>query len=244
MQQSDLPEDKLQKELDKYKQFKIQKRPDNEYFSLMVNVVFYSGFKAETVTKKLPDIHKAFPNFETVAKFNQKKIESLLKDKSIIQNRTRILSVIHNAHAMRAIIEEFDSFHTYLASFGKPDNDENIKLLVKNLSKRFKYIGKITAYHFLTDLGFNVVKPDRVLCRIFDRLSLIENEKDYDGVINIARKISDATGHPVRYIDIVFVQYGQVGVKEKMGIPYGICIEKNPKCELCGVDKYCNYTGN
>lgn len=109
------------------------------------------------------------------------------------------------------------------------------------MKKRFKYLGGITVFHFLTDIGFNVVKPDRVLCRIFNRLGLVNSEDDYAGVIKAGRQFSIANKVPIRYIDIIFVVYGQVGEKKEFGIKDGICLTTNPKCELCGIYNYCQF---
>ncbi len=45
------------------------------------------------------------------------------------------------------------------------------------------------------------------------------------------------------YIDIVFVKYGQVGEEKELGLTDGICLEKNPKCAICGITNYCSYEG-
>lgn len=42
-----------------------------------------------------------------------------------------------------------------------------------------------------------------------------------------------------RYIDIVFVAYGQVSSPE-FGIDKGICL-KTPRCRECGITEYCRY---
>ena len=137
--------------------------------------------------------------------------------------------------------KEFKTFQVYLSSFGDLKLDENLKKFKKDLRKRFKYLGGITVNHFLTDIGLNVSKPDRVLCRIFYRLGLIKSVESFEEVIEVCRKFADSTKYPIRYIDIIFVIYGQVGYKHELDIDNGICLEKNPKCDLCRMTKYCNY---
>ena len=88
-------------------------------------------------------------------------------------------------------------------------------------------------YHFLTDIGMPVLKPDRVICRIFQRLGLIENEQQLLKTVIQGRKFAGATCYPIRYIDIVFVAYGQVQSLE-FGMEKGICLKKKPLCNLCG----------
>ena len=89
----------------------------------------------------------------------------------------------------------------------------------------------------MTDIGLNVLKPDRVILRIFYRLGLIDNEEDLFSAVKVGRLFSRETKLPIRYIDIIFVSYGQLN-QEKMEC---ICSEKNPKCLKCGVKNYCNY---
>jgi hypothetical protein len=98
-------------------------------------------------------------------------------------------------------------------------------------------MGPITSFHFLTDIGFNVIKPDRVLMRIFFRLGLVQSETDYVTAIIVGRRFSEATGYPIRYIDIIFVSYGQIDLEKLTAI----CTTVSPKCHLCGVSKYCHY---
>ena len=44
--------DKIKSELSQYKNIQFIPRTDAEYYQLIVMVVFYSGFKAQTVTSK------------------------------------------------------------------------------------------------------------------------------------------------------------------------------------------------
>jgi DNA-3-methyladenine glycosylase I len=91
------------------------------------------------------------------------------------------------------------------------------------------------------ELGFTVLKPDIVLSRIFFRLGLVDSQDDNSGVIEAGRKIAVAAKEPIRYIDIIFVLYGQVGEKPYLGLKTGICLEKNPKCKRCDMYNFCTY---
>lgn len=239
--QSDLTKDQLTKRLESFKKIKKQKRDDNDYFWIMVYVTFYSGFKAKTVTDKINSIKEIFGDFEKVAKYDEAKVQKIIDSKKVIGHRQKINGLIHNANEIKAIKKQFGSFDNYLDSFGDTDNDKVLFELIKDLKKRFKYLGGITVFHFLTDIGYNVLKPDRVLCRIFYRLGLVNSEEDLFGVITAGRKFASATGLPIRYIDIIFVAYGQVDSKPEFGLKKGICLSSSPKCELCGIYKFCQY---
>ncbi|MDZ4203233.1 MAG: DNA-3-methyladenine glycosylase I [Bacteroidales bacterium] len=239
--QSDLTKAQLTKNLKSFKKIKKQKRDDNDYFWVMVYVTFYSGFKAKTVTDKIQAIKEIFGDYEKVAKYDEIKIQKIIDSKKVIGHRQKINGIIYNANQIKAIKKQFGSFYNYLNSFGETENDTILFELIKDLKKRFKYLGGITVFHFLTDIGFNVLKPDRVLCRIFHRLGLVDSEEDLFGVIAAGRKFASATDLPIRYIDIIFVAYGQVDAKPEFGLKEGICLSNSPKCELCGIYKFCQY---
>ena len=54
------------------------------------------------------------------------------------------------------------------------------------------------------------------------------------------RKFAKAAQHPIRYIDIVFVAYGQMESKE-FGLERGICLENDPSCHICGIKDVCHH---
>lgn len=239
--QSTLKKSDLTKALESFKKIKIEQRSDNDYFWIMVYVAFYSGFKAQTVNAKIPAIREYFGDLDKVAEYDELDVQKIMDSKKVIGHRLKINGIIKNAKQIKLIQTQFGSFDNYLKSFGDTNNDVNFFVLIKDLKKRFKYIGSITVFHFLTDIGFNVLKPDRVLCRIFCRLGLVDREDDYAGVIKAGRRISESTKLPIRYIDIIFVAYGQVGEKKEFGLIEGICLTTNPKCELCGIYDFCQF---
>jgi len=217
-----------------FRNMTFKKRTDDEYFQIIKQIVFYSGFKAKTITSKLDIINTHLPDYKTVSLFNDNNIVRILSDKKMIKNEGKITATINNAKTIKTIIKQHGSFHAYIDNFNPTASFENLMLLKEELQYRFDYLGEITVYHFLMDIGLNVMKPDRVLVRIFMRLGLIENENQYLKTIIQARKFAEATKHSIRYIDIIFVTYGQQGDD-------AICLEQNPKCKLCGLKIYCNY---
>lgn len=222
---------------DKYSNFfnlTFSNRTDDEYFNMLKLIVFYSGFKADTVTRKLHIINNHFPDYKTISLFDEKNILAILSDKEMIKNRDKISAIISNAKTFKNIVDQYGSFQNYLESFEPELSFENLMLLKEELTYKFDYLGGITVYHFLTDIGLLVLKPDRVLTRIFERLGLIENEKQLLKTVIQGRKFAAATKKSIRYIDIIFVTYGQQGSE-------GICLSKNPKCNLCGLTNQCNY---
>jgi len=235
------PKDQIQAQIDKFKAFETRSLGDNQYFEILVFVTFYSGFKAATVTSKSEVIKKHFPNWEVVSGYDSKDIDRILNDPRMIKNRKKVTACINNAKTIKNLIDKFGSFKNYLDSFDVLASFENLMLLKEELEAKFSYLGGVTVYHFLADIGMPVLKPDRVICRVFERLGLIENGSQLLKTVIQGRKFSEATKLPIRYIDIVFAAYGQAQSTE-FGIDKGICL-KNPRCNLCEASKYCHYYG-
>jgi DNA-3-methyladenine glycosylase I len=230
--------EQIRKSLDSYKLLAGRNITDDQYFATLLYVVFYSGFRAETVTARKDVINRWFPDWQTVSRYGESEIAAIMADRGMIRNRRKVAACVQNAKVMRQLIEEFGSFDAYIASFGPLASLENLLLLKEELEYTFGYLGGITVYHFLTDIGMPVLKPDRVICRIFKRLGLIEADKQLLKTVLQGRKFADATGLPIRYVDIVFVSYGQVQ-SEDIGIDRGICL-KDPRCGFCGVQDFCS----
>lgn len=216
----------------------------NLFYELIMFVTFYSGFKAETVNHKRSALKKALGSLKSVAKFKEADVKAAMRNTEIIRHEGKIRACIHNAKGVIELKETHKSLQDYLYSFGDLNDKRNIKNLIRDLRNRFKYLGGITVNHLMTDLGLNVVKPDRVLCRIFYRLGLVKSITDYDGVIRIGQQMRKVTELPIRYIDLIFVFYGQVGYKYELDIDNGVCLERKPICGICGLKKYCHYFKN
>lgn len=224
-----------------YKTYENKIHSDKDLYQLLVMIIFYSGFRASTVESREQIIRNHFPDPNTVSSYSEKEVGAILTDPGMIKNIKKIRSCVANAKVFKKIIDEFGSFNNYLENFKPRESFENLILLKEELEYKFEFLGGTTVYHFLTDLGFNVIKPDRVIMRIFKRLGLIESEKQLLKTVVQGRKFAEATGHPIRYIDIIFVKYGQQGPSDEFGLANGICLNHNPSCRVCGMVDLCQY---
>jgi DNA-3-methyladenine glycosylase I len=235
-----LPADEIRAYLDGYKHLEGESFSDDDYYWVLVQVVFYAGFRAATVASKLAVIREHFPDYKAVAAFDGQRSESIISDPRMIRNRRKVAACIANARALTEIAGGFGSFKKYLDSFRAAESSPRLAQLRHDLGRRFEGLGPINVYHFLMDIGMPVLKPDLVVSRTFKRLGLVEGETpDSDEVVREGTKFAAATGLPIRYVDIVFVHYGQVK-SEEVGLEQGICL-RVPRCEVCGVTKYCHY---
>jgi DNA-3-methyladenine glycosylase I len=130
------------------------KRPtsDDAYFENMIRVVFLAGLSWGMIDKKWPNFKKAFKNFSIaeVAKFDEKDVQRLMVDASIVRNRAKIVATISNAKQLQTIRKEHRSFQSYL---DKLDKSENYASAIKELGKRFSRLGPYSARIFLYTVG-------------------------------------------------------------------------------------------
>ncbi|MEW6616686.1 MAG: hypothetical protein AB1401_14625 [Thermodesulfobacteriota bacterium] len=173
-----------------------------------------------------------------------------VKEKQIVDHigfPNKVRQCVLNAQSFSTLLVSFGSFQQYFRRWGinnlNPD-EKSLDSIRKDLRSRFVGIGPVNVNHFLSELGLNVLKPDRVICRIFYRLDLIKSPDDTDGAIAVGRDFQQAVGKPLRVIDIIIVKYGQIGKSKDLGTNGGICLENDPKCYMCDVLDYCHWNRN
>jgi DNA-3-methyladenine glycosylase I len=139
------------------KEWGVPVHSDRKLFEFLLLEGFQAGLSWRTILYKRQNFRKAFDNFDfnKVAKYNTRKINSLMKDAGIIRNQLKINSAVGNAKAFIAVREEFGTFDKYIWGFveGKP---------IKN---KFKSLKELPARTELSDLiskdlkqrGFNFV---------------------------------------------------------------------------------------
>lgn len=143
---------------------------DKKLFEFLILEGFQAGLSWLTVLKKRENFRKAFDNFDfnKIATYDQRKINSLRQDSGIIRNKLKIESAVTNAKAFIEIKKEFGTFNTYIWKFtgNKPIHNgfESMKeipaktelsdLISKNLKKRgFKFVGSTIVYAHMQATG-------------------------------------------------------------------------------------------
>ena len=141
---------------------------DNRLFEFLILEGAQAGLSWEIILRKRDNYRKAFDRFNPakVAKYDEQKIEALLKNEGIIRNRLKINSAVTNAVAFREVQREFGSFDKYVWAFvnGKPlkrkpgepiaARTEISDSLSKDLLKRgFKFVGSTICYSFMQAVG-------------------------------------------------------------------------------------------
>jgi DNA-3-methyladenine glycosylase I len=123
-----------------------------DYLEVMSKSVFQSGISWDVVESKWPGTREAFGGFdaEAVARMSDRDIDKLATDTRVIRNRRKIAAIVDNANSMIELDAQHRGFRKYLRSFDDYD------ALVKDLRKRFKFLGDTGCYHFLYVVGEQV----------------------------------------------------------------------------------------
>lgn len=97
---------------------------DRVLFEFLILEGAQAGLSWITILRKRDAYRRAFASFDPnkVARFDAKKMASLMNDAGIVRNRAKIASAVKNAKAFLAVQEEFGSFADYQWRFvdGRP----------------------------------------------------------------------------------------------------------------------------
>jgi len=164
---------------------------DNKLFEFLVLDAFQAGLSWLIILRKREGFRKAFENFdpEKIAKYINQDIDRLIKDSSIVRNKSKILATINNARFFLNVQKEFGSFDTYIWQFvdGKtiqntfvhlsemPSESNESKALSKDLKKRgFQFVGPTICYAFMQAAG--LVNDHLVTCFRYNQIQKISQQ--------------------------------------------------------------------
>jgi DNA-3-methyladenine glycosylase I len=140
---------------------------------------FQAGLSWITILRKRENFRRAFNGFdpETIARYPERKIESLMKDAGIVRNRAKIEGAVASARAYLKIMDSGPGFSALLWDFldGKPKlnhfrsikqvpaETEISRKMSKELAGRgFKFVGPTIVYAFMQAVG--MVNDHLVAC--------------------------------------------------------------------------------
>ncbi len=129
-----------------------------------------AGLSWITILRKRPAYRKAFDRFDArkIARYDARKVRSLMNDAGIVRNRLKITSTISNARAFLAVRAEFGSFDAYIWQFvgGRPrvNRPRSMKdvptrtpesdAMSRDLKRRgFRFVGSTICYAFMQAVG-------------------------------------------------------------------------------------------
>lgn len=137
---------------------------DARLFELLLLEPFQAGLSWEIILNKRESFRKAFSSFdvEKICCYDEKKVEELLQDASIVRNRRKIEAAINNAAIFKKIQQEWGSFSAYIWHFSKNkivyEWDKTRSALSDEIAgdmkrRGMKFIGSTTVYAFLQAMG-------------------------------------------------------------------------------------------
>ena len=143
---------------------------DRKFFEFITLEGAQAGLSWATILRKRENYRKLFDEFdvEKIARYNKRKIESLLKNPGIIRNRLKVESTVSNARAFLEIQHAFGSFDDYIWRFTDgtaivnrwksmqdiPASTEISDRMSKDLKKRgFRFVGSTICYAFMQATG-------------------------------------------------------------------------------------------
>ena len=152
------------------KEWGVPLHNDRKLFEFLILEGFQAGLSWKTILYKRENFRKAFDSFDynKIAKYDKRKINSLLKDAGIIRNKLKIKGAIANAKAFIQVRKEFGTFNKYIWGFvnGKPIQNNfkssteipaKTKLsdkISEDLKKRgFKFVGSTIVYAHMQATG-------------------------------------------------------------------------------------------
>jgi DNA-3-methyladenine glycosylase I len=143
---------------------------DRKHYEFLVLDGAQAGLSWRTVLYKREAYRKAFADFDPakVARFDGRKVRSLLANPGIIRNRLKVEGAIRNARAFLELQEEIGSFDRYVWKFvdGRtkqnawpslkkiPATSAESDAMSKDLKKRgFTFVGSTICYAYMQAAG-------------------------------------------------------------------------------------------
>jgi DNA-3-methyladenine glycosylase I len=152
------------------KEWGVPQHRDRVLFEFLMLEGAQAGLSWDTILQKRKNYRAAFDRFdpERVARYNRRKIQSLLRNPGIVRNRLKVASAVQNAKAFLKIQEEFGSFDRYIWQFvdGKPRQNawsaaqqlpastpESDRMSNDLRQRGFNFVGSTICYAFMQAVG-------------------------------------------------------------------------------------------
>ena len=170
------------------KEWGVPAHDDRTLFEFLILEGAQAGLSWDTILGKRENYRAAFDHFDAkrIARYDRRKLQSLLRDPGIVRNRLKIASAVGNAKAFLQIQKEFGSFDQYIWQFvgGKPKVNSWRSLeqlpastpesdaMSKDLKKRgFNFVGSSICYAFMQAVG--LVNDHAVDCFRYSQVALV-----------------------------------------------------------------------
>ena len=143
---------------------------ERKHFEFLVLDGFQAGLSWAIILKKREGFRDAFAQFdpERVARFNARKVQSLLKNEGIVRNRQKIEASIGNAKAFLKVQETEGSFDRFIWQFTDGVTRQNAWKTLKQIPAKtkesdamsraliergFRFVGSTICYAYMQAAG-------------------------------------------------------------------------------------------
>jgi DNA-3-methyladenine glycosylase I len=148
----------------------VPSHDDRHLFEMLVLEGAQAGLSWNTILNKRGGYRKGFAAFDPakVARYDDAKVERLLRDPGIVRNRLKVEATVANARAVLEARKEFGSLDAYLWSLagGRPTVNRWTRMgqipaetdvsraMSKDLKRRgFRFVGPTICYAFMQATG-------------------------------------------------------------------------------------------
>ena len=200
----------------------------------------------DIATGQIPIIDDIFYQYDVTALQSAdptklcEKVKAQKLGTQFLKNQTEAL-VKENIGKLLSIKEKYGSVDHFYQSLA--DKNDNLKTLVRELSapgKPYKLtqLGEALTAEYLKNVGYDIGKPDRHICRILGSeylgCSKRKELSPYEA-IDIIADIAKSLNKPAAEVDYILWAYCASGFGE-------VCTKSKPKCmELCIAKSFCHY---
>lgn len=146
------------------KEWGIENFDDKYLYEMLILESFQAGLSWECVLNKRESFKRAYDNFELekVCEYDDKKVQELLLNPSIIRNKLKIKASIKNSKIFKEIVIEYGSFYSYLKIFtkgkrlyetGKTTNSLSDEISDDLKKRGMTFVGSTIIYSYLQAIG-------------------------------------------------------------------------------------------
>lgn len=157
----------------------VPQHDDRVLFEFLILEGAQAGLSWDTILRKRENYRAAIDDFNanSIARYKQRNIDSLMKNDGIIRNRLKLLSAVKNAKAFLEVQKQFGTFDRYVWQFvgGKPLVNSRMRMnqvpartpqsdaMSKDMKMRgFTFVGSTICYAFMQAVG--MVNDHLVTC--------------------------------------------------------------------------------
>lgn len=143
---------------------------DTRLFEKICLEGFQAGLSWLTILRKRENFREAFARFdiESVARFNTRSVDRLLRNAGIVRHRGKIEAAINNARRAIKLIDECGSLASYLWTFEPPTSQRPKPVTLADLPAKtaestalsrdlrgrgWSFVGPTTMYAFMQSMG-------------------------------------------------------------------------------------------